>query len=308
MPYTWTTTEDLTERLESFWLYIDFTIAANKKVKIKDGYCAIFASQQSGPPAFTIPDGGARTFTITDEGGNVLKVDNADFIRCMEAEFSNEFGYLYLYKLDNGVDKTTWVDTSGWKAAQANPTTNGDKTKFWNHTLNFADLDTRYVYWLMDTRNATGTESLTAVMPLLPPSALSAVLSHNKQVMPTLTINSAKPGGKTAAPPAWPYFPQDVRRFPGDVTGYVMIAQGAFKAIPLPKLRSWHVTADNTSPEELFERLAELVHSAPRLKQTLDTAADTKDNSVIPPKASLPLEVLFLNDLNTVNPVAPLIV
>ena len=305
MPYTWKTgTTTLTERLESFWLYIDFAIGQNRRVKVQDGYLAIYVSQQSGPPRATKPAGTNRDITLQDEADNKIVLKHADLILSRLVEYGNEFNHLHLYKFDDGQSKATWVTATAqdWKPAFKNPTTNDDRKPFWNHTLDFGTVKTRYVYSMIATENATGTQSLASIMPFLSPSALATVLSNDKKVMPPLAITVQKR-------PAWNYFPKDAKTFAGDVTGFVMVAQGAFKAIDLgAELASWHVPPSKTSTEQIFDRLTGLVHRFPRLRRTLDSASSTLDNSIVPVMPAVPVEVMYLNNLNTRNEVPALIV
>jgi hypothetical protein len=305
MPHTWKPAGAggaLTQKLESFWLYFDFVVNPNnRKVSVGDGYFAVYLSQQSGPPAAAKPDGAGRNFEIKDEDVNTLRMQNADLILSRLVEYSNEFNRLHLYKFDNGVAKNSWITTNQFSPQFTNPRTNKNRRPFWNHTLNFDTMQNRYVYWLMAKENASGTQSIAVVTPLLAPSLMGSMLAKDGNVMPQLSIN-------VQARTAWTYFPSSARNFPGNVYGYVMIAQGAFKAIGLGRdVESWYIEPNSLDPGAIADRLAETVHRASSLRRTLETAAETKHDAVIPPSAAVPVELLYLDSLNSRNDVPSLL-
>ncbi len=319
MPYIWSktgkpTSTELTARLESFWLYYDFVVdRGNRQITIGDGYYAVYLSQASGPPAVLKPAAADRDFTLDDTAGNVVQLKHAALIQSRVVEYSNEFNHLHVFKFDDAANATTWIDASGWNPGFTNPDTNEGNRVFWPHTATFGAYEAkkgekpkagapaaspgfteRYVYWLMARENASGTRALGAVMPFLNPSCLSHILSGDNKVMPPLKL-------KVQSRPDWTYFPTGVKTFPGDVKGYVMVAQGAFKAIDLSsELESWHLQGPSGPTEEVLvaDRLADLVHRAGKLRRTLETCDDTKHDSVIPASPDGPVEVLYLDSLN----------
>jgi hypothetical protein len=305
MPHTWkpsTGAGALTGKLESFFFYFDFEVKPNnRRVTVNDGYFAVYLSQQSGPPAASKPDGAARAFDIQDEDRNVIKVQNADLIVSRLVEYSNEFNRLHVYKFDNGVQKNTWINTSQFAPTFVNPTSNQNRRPFWNHTLNFDSIQSRYIHWLLAKENAKGTQTAAMVTPLLAPSLLGSILAKDGQVMPGLSI-------AVQSRPAWTYFPAGSRDLPGNVRGYVMIAQGAFKAISLGRdIETWHIAPNTLSPEEVAERLTEVVHRASSLRRTIEIADETMHDSVIPSSPDGPIELLYLDNLNDRNEVPSLI-
>jgi hypothetical protein len=331
MPYTWTKAGPpataLTARLQSFWIYYDFVVSrTTRQITVGDGYYAVYLSQASGPPGVLKPTPDDRDFTIADTAGGTIQLKHAALIQSRLVEYSNEFNHLHVFKFDEAEDATGWIDTTGWNPAFTNPTKNEANRVFWPHTVALGTYEQkqggakkaggggkgaaaspgftdRYVYWLMSRENAAGTRSVGMVMPFLNPSCLSHILSGDDKVMPPLKI-------KVQSRAEWQYFPTGVRTFPGDVKGYVMVAQGAFKATDLSsELEAWHFAGEKGTGKEslVADRLADLVHRSSEMRRTLETCDDTEHDSVIPPSPDGPVEVLYLDSLNNRNPVPSLV-
>jgi hypothetical protein len=60
----------------------------------------------------------------------------------------------------------------------------------------------------------------------------------------------------------------------------------------------------NKPSKEILANLSQIIHRYPTpIERTLNTAPVTGSNSVVPSSPELPIEVLYLQELNTTNPV-----
>jgi hypothetical protein len=197
---------------------------------------------------------------------------------------------------DEPEHKKEWVDTKGWSPKFKNPTKNDDGKYFLKQTLDFGQVKDRYIYWLSTQANTNGTERFGLAVPFIANSLMGTILALHQQDLPKISISVDEK--------SWPY--PSGQELPGAINGFLMVAEGAFKAIALSGEVDnliQQVTSDKPSKEILAD-LSQIIHRYPTpISRTINTAPVTSSNSVVPSSPELPIEVLYLEGLNSTNPV-----
>lgn len=309
MPYELVQTSpgsvNVTKNLESFWLFYNFNVdEATKKVEIKRGFFAAYICQKSGKPFIeSLEDSSEkkedlyRKLEISNVGKQKISINQARLVDSRFSQFSNEVSQLHLFDLsDEDEHKKEWIDTKGWSPKFKNPTKNDDGKYFLKQTFTLGQVTDRYIYWLATQANANGTERFGVAVPFIANSLMGTILALHQQDLPKIQISVDEK--------SWPY-PSE-QELPGAINGYVMVAEGAFKSITLSGEVDnliEQVTSDKPS-EDILTYLSRIVHGYPTpISRTLNTAPITKSNSVVPSEPELPIEVLYLQGLNSTNPV-----
>lgn len=309
MPYELVQTSpgsvNVTKNLESFWLFYNFNVdQATKKVEIKRGFFAAYICQKSGKPFIeSLEDPSEkkedlyRKLEISNVGKQKISINQARLVDSRFSQFSNEVSQLHLFDLsDEDEHKKEWIDTKGWSPKFKNPTKNDDGKYFLKQTFSLGQVTERHIYWLATQANVNGTERFAVAVPFIANSLMGTILALHQQDLPKIQISVDEK--------SWPY-PSD-QELPGAINGYVMVAEGAFKAITLSGEVDnliEQVTSDKPS-EDILTYLSQIVHGYPTpISRTLNTAPITKSNSVVPSEPELPIEVLYFKGLNSTNPV-----
>lgn len=297
-----------TNNLLSFWLYFDFSVdQGNGMLQVNKGYFATFLASE-GVTSGEEPDWEGTAYKL-DGGSGVgeLVLQHARLKERVLFESNTEFGKLHLFELDSTVstNRPAWLDAGGWTATFTPPKfAHEDKRMF--HQLSISSVDKCWVHWLAcQSTNGTGTSSLTAVLPFVRPSVFATILAatttdgNQPKHMPQLTVHSLY-GQQKEVTKSWSHFHGDSAALPGAVSGYSMIALGAFQGIPLGELASWHLAGDDNA-RAIGDRLLPLVASSVKLgghSRNLSsfTALDQAAN-VPTDKKNQPIEVLHLTGL-----------
>jgi hypothetical protein len=107
--------------------------------------------------------------------------------------------------------------------------------------------------------------------------------------MPTLTV--------TTDAGEWNYF-QGAKPWPGEVKGFVMVNQGAFKAMDVNLCAEDWLHFDDD--KKLFKELMRCTHQSSIFTRTVETVNDTTQTAAFPKdKSEGPVEMLYLNELNS---------
>ena len=292
---------EVTTNLESFWFLYNFNVdQGTKKVDIKRGYFAAYISQASGNPFIQSLYGDSneiyRKLEISKDELKI-SINNVRLVDSRFSQFSNEVSQLHLFDFSVEPEhKKEWIDTKGWTPKVTNPTRNNDNTFFLKHTLDFGQVQERYIYWLSTQANGNGTERFVLALPFIANSLMGTILALHKQDLPTIQLSvNERP---------WTY--PSGQELSGAINGFVMVAEGAFKAIALSAEVDnliKQVTSDTPS-EDIIANLSQIIHRYPTpISRTMSTAPNTKSNSVVPSSPELPIEVLYLEGLNSTNPV-----
>ena len=297
---------EVTSNLESFWFFYNFNVdEGTKKVQIERGYFAAYICQKSGKPFIQSLYGDSnqkkedlyRKLEISNVADQKISINNARLVDSRFSQFSNEVSQLHLFDFsDEPEHKKEWVDTKGWSPKFKNPTKNDDGKYFLKQTLDFGQVKDRYIYWLSTQANANGTERFSLAVPFIANSLMGTILALHQQDLPKISISVDEK--------SWPY--PSGQELPGAINGFLMVAEGAFKAIALSGEVDnliKQVTSDKPSKEILAD-LSQIIHRYPTpISRTINTAPVTSSNSVVPSSPELPIEVLYLEGLNSTNPV-----
>ena len=297
---------EVTSNLESFWFFYNFNVdEGTKKVQIERGYFAAYICQKSGKPFIQSLYGDSnqkkedlyRKLEISNVADQKISINNARLVDSRFSQFSNEVSQLHLFDFsDEPEHKKEWVDTKGWSPKFKNPTKNDDGKYFLKQTLDFGQVKDRYIYWLSTQANTNGTERFGLAVPFIANSLMGTILALHQQDLPKISISVDEK--------SWPY--PSGQELPGAINGFLMVVEGAFKAIALSGEVDnliQQVTSDKPSKEILAD-LSQIIHRYPTpTSRTINTAPVTSSNSVVPSSPELPIEVLYLEGLNSTNPV-----
>jgi hypothetical protein len=297
---------EVTSNLESFWFFYNFNVdEGTKKVQIERGYFAAYICQKSGKPFIQSLYGDSnqkkedlyRKLEISNVADQKISINNARLVDSRFSQFSNEVSQLHLFDFsDEPEHKKEWVDTKGWSPKFKNPTKNDEGKYFLKQTLDFGQVKDRYIYWLSTQANTNGTERFGLAVPFIANSLMGTILALHQQDLPKISISVDEK--------SWPY--PSGQELPGAINGFLMVVEGAFKAIALSGEVDnliQQVTSDKPSKEILAD-LSQIIHRYPTpISRTINTAPVTSSNSVVPSSPELPIEVLYLEGLNSTNPV-----
>jgi hypothetical protein len=289
---------------ESFFLYFQFVItAATRVVTVNYGRFAAYVSGTTSEAHFEPPWAGPQNLQISDTGMQQVTLSHVQHVRSRPVGFSNEESRLHLWEFVPHTPAATWLNEGAYTPPFTAPNSNRDGATFRGRALTCgAAVQSRYAYTVLSGEDVGGTAMLAVVMPYLNSSVAATILTHDNRVLPTLILERPVLGN-------WVYPPAGSTALPGDAVGYVLVAQGAFKAIDLSsELDDWYIpAAAQVTHEQFAARLAALAHRAAsqRLSRNLETAHDNDHNAVIHASPDMPVEVLYLKDLNTINPVLP---
>lgn len=292
----------VTKNLESFWVLYNFNVnKATKKIEIISGYFAAYISQKSGNPLIeslykqqsTEKNDAYRKFEISNVAAQKIAINNARLVDSRFAQFSNEVSQIHLFDLsEENEHKKEWVDTKGWTPKFSNPIKNDDGKYFLKQTIGFGSVKDRYIYWLATQANENGTERFAVATPFIANSLAGTILSLHQQDLPKIQISvDEKP---------WSY--PSGEEIPGDIQGYLMVAEGAFKSITLSgeiDTLIKKVTSKQPS-KDILTYLSEIIHKYPTpIHRTINTAPVTSSSALIPSSPELPIEILYLEGLNS---------
>lgn len=297
---------EVTSNLESFCFFYSFKVNQSKIVELQKGYFAVYISQRSGKPFIqSFYDNSNeekknvyRKLEISNLAEQKISINDALLANSRLSQFSNEVSQLHLFELfDEEEARQDCIDTKGWTPKFKNPTQNDDGKYFLRQTFSLGQATDRYIYWLAEQANNKKTERFSVAVPFIANSLTGTILALHKQELPKIQI--------IADEKTWPY-PKEQELPTQKLRGYVMVAEGAFKAIPLTGEvdNLMQQTTSNKTSEEILTYLSQIVHGYPTpISRTLNTAAITKSNSVVPSEPELPIEVLCLEGLNSESPV-----
>jgi hypothetical protein len=305
---------EVTSNLESFWFFYDFSVdQGTKKVEMNKGYFAAYICQKSGKPFIQTLYGDSnakkddlyRKLEISNVAEQKISINNARLVDSKFSQFSNEVSQLHFFEFSpENEHKKEWVDTKGWSPKFNNPTKNDDGKYFLKQTLDFGQVKDRYIYWLSTQANANGTERFGLAVPFIANSLMGTILALHQQDLPKISISVDEK--------SWPY--PSGQELPGAIHGFLMVAEGAFKAISLSGEIDnllYNTEIENNKQKkvlkpsnEILVTLSQIIQRYPTpISRTINTAPVTSSDSVVPSSPELPIEVLYLESLNSTNPV-----
>lgn len=294
---------NVTKNLESFWILYNFNVnIATKKIQIERGYFATYISQKSGNPLIESlykqqskeKNDANRKLEISNVASQKIGINNARLVDSRFAQFSNEVSQLHFFELSaQNEHKKEWIDTKGWTPKFSNPSKNDDGKYFLKQTLNFGQVKDRYIYWLATQANENGTQRFAVATPFIANSLMGTILALHQQDLPKIQISvDEKP---------WSY--PSGEELPGNIKGYLMVAEGAFKCITLSGEIDTLIekaALENKASKEIFTYLSEIIPKYPTpIYRTINTAPVTSSSAIIPSNPELPIEILYMEGLNS---------
>ncbi|MEK8020866.1 MAG: hypothetical protein VSS75_028685 [Candidatus Parabeggiatoa sp.] len=309
----------VTPHLKGFWLYVGFTVdPATGWVTAGPGYAAFDYSEDSNrftnnPPVAIPFDGLVRSYDITDNT-HTFQLFHAKAVRSYKAEYANEVRQLHLLTFDNMQNRSTWFADGGFDPAFNAPTIDADGNPFLQRTVSYNNIQNRYVFSTHTEENNNGTSAVMLTLPFLRASVFSHILQvaldpnlppanaiSPPQMMPTLSVT-------TGMGQAWSYFDGNLP-WPGAVNGFVMVCQGAFKAMELNLYaKDWQQNGAFTpNNQTILQELVRVSHNSTRFTRMVETVDITNDNAISPGSLDGPVEILFLDNLNSRTQVDPLL-
>ncbi|BAY66426.1 hypothetical protein NIES22_65650 [Calothrix brevissima NIES-22] len=309
MPYKLVQTSpgnvDITKNLESFLFCYNFTVEkASQNIIISSGIFAAYISQKSGKPFIKSLDDPnnkekKRKLEISNVAEHKITINNAKLVNSRFSQFSNEVSQLHLFNFeeeDEEKDKREWIETKGWSPKFKNPSKNDDGKDFLKHILEFDQVKDRYIYSLSTQSTSNGTERFALVLPFIANSLIGTVLAQHNKKLPKIQISvDDKP---------WSYPKSGDQELPGALNGFIMVAEGAFKSIALSgEIDDFlQLVTSHKESDEIIKNLSKIVHRYPTpISRTLNTVSVTSSNSVVPSDPELPMEVFYIEGLNSSN-------
>lgn len=304
---------DVTKDLESFFLCYHFNVeAGGKTFQLQKGFFAVYLSQKSGPPfiqsLYNDNDLGKedeeRDLELSNRGGYKVAVKSTRLVNSRFAQFSNEVSQLHLFEFTDLDDqkKKESINTKEWTPQFKTPLKNDNDRYFLKHTLSFNSVKDRYVYWLSTQTNANGTERFAVAVPFIATSVIGTTVALHNEKFPKVEISV---DGKS-----WSYPKGGEDDVEGNLKGFVIVADGAFKAMELNSNidKLCELSGQQTNTDEVMNYLSQVVHKYPtKLCRNLNTISNTKDNSIVLSEPNLPIEILYMEGINSDNPM-PLII
>jgi len=325
MIYTLTDTTDdvktiITPHLKGFWLYVGFIVDPTTGwVTAGPGYAAFDYSEDSNkftanPPTAIPFDGRGRSYEISD-ATNKLELSQAKAVRSYKVEYANEVRRLHLLTFDGMQSRSTWFNDGNFDPAFNIPEIDADGNPFLQRTLKYDKIQGRYVFSAHTEENNKGTSTVILTLPFLKASLFNNILkvaldpnvSPEKalvppKIMPTLSVS-------TGTEQTWSYFDGD-RPWKGAVNGFVMVCQGAFKAMELNLcLADWRQNGEvfTQTNQTILQELVRITHNSTRFTRTVENVDETTDNAIYSGSLDGPVEVLYLGNLNSREKVDPML-
>jgi len=279
--------QELSSKLESFWICYSFTInAANSELTVHRGYFAALLSDEGPPREFAVPGWGAATYKI--DGGNGVGSITLDVVpqQRHRVETVDHYGQIYLFSLNVNRPVRGWVNTADWAPTFQDPLANlADKTRNLSHKLTAGGVTDRWVHRVALSEANGENTALALVLPFLSGSAFSDLLARhtvaagNHGHMPMIELTTKYGEGTEHT---WRHFAGAAAGLPGPVQGCAMIAAGVLQSPmfgPLPDDWRGLVDADPISdpgaPAKLCKELASIVYAHPKRKEANVIAVTT---------------------------------
>lgn len=335
--------------VESFFIYLDFDITNNLgTVTVKGGYWAVCCSGSTddypqGRPVANVPP---QSYYLKAPHSNGLQFHRSRLLGSRKVEYGNEFTDLHLFEFVGAPKQLVapppgapaggaappvpqpWVDLADWQLKHTEPKAARNQKPLLLRRLSLTgQLENRYVHALSVNEDGQGTSSVAAAMPFDNPTCLASLISLHGGPMAELGVwtgGRATPTDEvTERNPGWHYFTTDQlaanANLPGTPVGFVMVAQGAFKAITWEAIDEWQ--PGEIAGGRLMRQLRKLVagyrlvppdgdqQSRSGYLRTIESVDDTKGDGIIPRSPDDPVEVLYLDGLNdnATTPVPPIL-
>lgn len=304
---------NLNASLESFLFYMPFQVHVNTGIveahQGANGYFAYHVGWTSTQDFTSRPlhpqrpgaAGMVQNYTIREAGGQGnITIKSARLKESRYEVRSNELSCLHLFELSANlaVGSRKWLDLAQWAYTPPAPRENEDGTGFAPAGISFGGLEAQHLFKYMEY-HVNGWKQALFMMPFKQNGAFSTILDawDNNAPIPSVSISPLGQGNR----PTVRFFQNYVANIAP--TGFVMVAQGAFKAMATSSLKEW--SGRNLDANNVMAMCEECVNNAVGqetrnqhiVTSTLESSDSSRMNSI--PLASVdgPLEVLFLEDM-----------
>ncbi|MDD2869312.1 hypothetical protein [Neomegalonema sp.] len=287
---------ELTNKLNSFWVHLPFSIAANNDVHLRhsgsnDGVgfrVAVLidgdARTRPPPPTDTEVSAGSHQLTISHKDHGTLKFGDLIHEGRISVTRNGEWAELRLFRGVTTMLPTAypeWIDTADWRRMPFPPDRDGNH---WTRRFAFGGIDGAVCDASCVEENAHGDAVAVSLVRRMVSNTICAELmrigaldGNGVDKMPKLELKTSAPSGIMSLPDM--ELLTGSAGFPAD--GYVMIAAGAFAAISADSMLSdWETVADSADAKR---RLARIVWAPENMGQNdgrlLRKLNNTHDNS-----------------------------
>jgi len=300
--------QELTNRqtlLNSFWFQCEFNANSHDGVvEITNGWFAVYLSWLPGKnipdePVFAGAEGDTKNYKIEDSSGGSFEIKQAQLQQAIKLRRCNERGKLFLFQLvDNIEGKREWLDPANWIRVDQTPDRNENNAKFASDKITFGDVADKHIHELVGVHSNTGLNGLGIALQFMQQSVFKEIIdlaNVGQTKIPSITLKLDTGG----VPQESSYFVNTP--LSGTLNGYVMVAQGAFKAIDADAALSGQWFTDNKAPA-LAQRLVGVLSNAMGLSdkqsnRTLENIDETAFDGNMGPSGDEPVEVLFLKGM-----------
>jgi len=305
--------ETLTEELKSFCIFWRFSVSNQRFVTgVKEPYLLIHYSQLSDSIPFTKPIINNNDKLIIDgtkSSGEKITMPSAKCMNSLKWEFRNEVHQLHYFEAANRTTPPdSWIDFSGSSQLINLDVAAKDNIATIIHKIKLGEADDRIAYAVFEKDNSIGANSLGAVFPLYQTPILNDILliaktgSNGDQVFPKIVIERDIKGGTQSVAKKGHkanYITDDHKS--KSTSGYILIAQGNFKNIPLN-----HNSLQELYNDSFYKKSDNFVAYFSALAQgnkdsgnrTLASVHDDEINAVTDASNELPVELFFIDNLN----------
>jgi len=302
--------EEKSLNIKSFFIISGFSINTQTKVQAHEPYCAIHFSEKSDGKPFSKPLLTAGdTLEITGNDEVKIQINDITPLDYLKWEFRNEVHHLYSTRIGRaGTSPESWIKFEGNKPMQGATGKAEQNIPTITHFIN-----KRGAYAVYERENDNGCTSLGFVLPIAPePLLLDISKAARANFMPTapafpkLTVErKIEPGNLASKCVSSNITSTFFEEAPGAVQnaeGYVIIAQGNFKTLPLnhKTLMDWLDFNNQMDHEKFLQHISELAQN--KFLRTLETSQIDNVYSVSQESQSLPVELLFIDNVRRNSP------
>jgi len=302
--------EDLSLTIKNFMLFWKFSIDSQRTVQAETPYFSVLYSRKSFSELIKRPDFQEEYKNITIKGSDGIKfeINGAQLKDSIKWEYRNETHQLYLFEAAD----TSNTKPKDWFIFNDNkpnfnldvPATNNKATIL--HEVEISK--TRQVYTVIEKEDDKGSSAIAFVLPLHQTPLVADILEvanvdntdgavSLKPIKLKRKLLKAKQGCVTKEGSST-LFPDNYNANL-DAKGFSIIAQGKFKNIQLNfyDLMEWLNINIEDNCDSLMKHLS-LSVQGDRCR-SLSSAQNDKDYSVVEGSTSLPVEMVFIDDINS---------
>jgi len=304
---------ELTKEMKSFCIFWRFSMSNQRYVtNVQVPYLLVHYSQLSESEPFIKPKINTNQELIIDgakSDGVKIIMPTAKCKNSLKWEFRNEVHQLHFFEAaDRRKDPKEWIDFSKCTQLKDLDVQADDNISTIIHNIELEGKDNRIAYAVFEKENSKGASAFGAVLPLYQSPIIEDVLSiaktkaEGEKVFPKINLTRGILGGETTVAKdtgTASYITEDHKS--NETSGYILIAQGNFKNIPLNhnSLMELYNEAFFRQPDKFVAYFSSLAQGNKESgNRTLASVHDDEKNAVTEPSKALPVELFFIDKLN----------